>query len=81
MFYGSGVAGIYCVGVDPDYRKRGIGTAITLAPLLQAKKKGYEISILMASQLGFNVYSHMGFKECCKHGVYVFTPENQKKEK
>jgi GNAT superfamily N-acetyltransferase len=81
VFYSSGVAGIYGVGVHPDYRKRGIGTAITMAPLLQAKKKGYEISVLNASELGFPVYSHIGFKECCKYGMYTYTPSNQKEEK
>ena len=79
--YGSGVAGIYCVAVCSEYRNRGIGKAITMAPLLQAKKKGYEISILTSSELGFNVYSKIGFKECCKKGMYMYTPETQKEEK
>ncbi len=35
----SGVAGIYCVGVSPEYRNRGIGKAITMASLLQAKRR------------------------------------------
>ena len=81
VFYGSGVAGIYCVGVLPEYRKRGIGAAISMAPLLQAKKKGYEISVLTTSQLGFSVYSHIGFKECCKHRMYIYSPDDPKEEK
>ena len=81
VLYGSGVAGIYCVGVSSEYRNRGIGKAITMAPLLQAKKKGYEISVLTASQLGFNVYSRIGFKECCKKRMYIYAPDNQKEEK
>jgi len=75
------VAGIYCVAVCSEYRNRGIGKAITMAPLLQAKKKGYEISILTSSELGFNVYSRIGFKECCKYGQYIYTPDNQNEEK
>jgi len=75
VLYGSGVAGIYCVAVCSEYRNRGIGKAITMAPLLQAKKKGYEISVLTASQLGFSVYSKIGFKECCKHETYIYIPQ------
>ncbi len=81
VFYSSGVAGIYNVSVCPEYRNRGIGKTITMAPLLQAKKKGYEISILTSSELGFNVYTNMGFKECCKYEAYMYAPENQKEEK
>ncbi|QEE15071.1 GNAT family N-acetyltransferase [Promethearchaeum syntrophicum] len=75
VFYGGGVAGIYNVGVHPDYRNRGIGTAITLAPTIQAKKKGYEISILMSSEIGFKVYSQIGFQECCKFNQYIYIPQ------
>ena len=75
VLYGSGVAGIYNVGVCPKYRNRGIGKAITMAPLIQAKKKGLEISILMSSELGFKVYSKIGFKECCKFGQYIYIPK------
>jgi GNAT superfamily N-acetyltransferase len=81
VLYSSGVAGIYCVGVCPEFRNRGIGKAITMAPLLQAKKKGYEISILMSSELGFNVYSQIGYKECCKYGLYTYTPGNENEGK
>lgn len=81
VFYSSGVAGIYNVGVYSEYRNRGIGKAITMAPLLQAKKKGYEISILQSSELGFNVYSNIGFKECCKCGQYIYIPDTQTEEK
>ena len=75
VFYGAGVVGIYNVGVCPEYRNRGIGTAITMAPLLQAKKMGYEISILVSSELGFKVYSQIGYKECCKFGQYIHIPQ------
>ncbi len=78
--YHSGVAGIYNVGVIPEYRNRGIGTAMTIAPLLQAKKKGYEISTLCSSELGFKVYSQIGYKECGKYAQYIYIPQ-QNEEK
>ena len=63
------------VGVILEYRNRGIGTAITMAPLLQAKKKGYKISILCSSELGFKVYSQIGYKECGKYNQYIYIPK------
>lgn len=73
--YSSGVAAIYNVGVISEYRNRGIGTAITMAPLLQAKKKGYEISTLCSSELGFKVYAQIGYKECGKYTQYIYIPQ------
>lgn len=75
--YSFGVAAIYNVGVIPEYRNRGIGTAITMAPLLQAKIKGYEISTLCSSELGFKVYSQIGYKECGKYKQYIYIPQPQ----
>ncbi len=57
-----GVAGVYNVTTRPEVRKKGIGRAITLQPLLEAKKMGYQTSILGSSELGYNVYQSLGFK-------------------
>ncbi len=75
VFYSSGVAGIYNVAVLPEYRNRGIGTAITMAALIQAKKKGYEISTIVSSDMGFKVYSKIGYKGCCKYDQYIYIPQ------
>ncbi len=67
VYYGGGVAGIYSVGTLKEYQKRGIGTAITLAPLIDARKRGYEIAVLTATEQGFPVYKKIGFN---KHEVW-----------
>ncbi len=74
VFYEAGVAGIYSVTTLEEARGKGIGTAITLAPLNEAKKLGYEIAILQSSDMALNMYKHMGFKEYCKIEWFVWQP-------
>lgn len=71
VVYLAGVAGIYNVATLEKARGKGIGTAITKQPLLEAKSKGYQLAILHSSELGFNVYKNIGFQDYYKIGMYV----------
>ena len=66
VFYGAGVAGIYDVATLPHSRGKGIGTALTLKPLLDAHEMGYHIGVLQSSEMGYNVYKKLGFKHLCQ---------------
>jgi GNAT superfamily N-acetyltransferase len=75
LFLGAGVAAVMWVGTIPAARGKGIGAAITLAPLLEARRLGYRIGALTASPRGYHVYQQMGFKEMCRIPVYRWVPE------
>lgn len=72
VYYGAGVAGIYCIGTIPSARRRGFGARVTRACLAAAVQDGYDVAILQASEMGLPVYEKLGFREFC--AVSYFTP-------
>ncbi|HAV76293.1 MAG TPA: hypothetical protein DCX53_02965 [Anaerolineae bacterium] len=77
LFTSAGVAGIYNVSCIPKARGMGIGTAITLKPLLEARKLGYQVGVLQASQMGHRVYQRLGFQDFGKLSVYLWENDLQ----
>jgi GNAT superfamily N-acetyltransferase len=70
VFYDVGVANIMNVATLSDWRGKGIGAAITLQPLLDAREQGYQVGVLESSDMGYKVYQRMGFKEICRMNHY-----------
>jgi GNAT superfamily N-acetyltransferase len=73
LFLAAGVAGIYWVTTIPEARRQGIGMAMTLAPLRDARAMGYRISVLHPSDMGRGVYRRLGFEDSGKlsHGLWI----------
>lgn len=71
LFLGAGAAGIYNVATAPEARRRGLGTAVTLAALREARGLGYRTGVLTSSSDGYNVYRRLGFVEQCRFGLYL----------
>lgn len=71
------VASIDMVATLKEYRGKGIGTIMTLIPLLYACNNGYKIGVLQASESGEPVYRKIGFKEYCRFTVYKYSVNTQ----
>jgi ribosomal protein S18 acetylase RimI-like enzyme len=63
LFTGAGVASVYAVGTRADARGKGIGGAITLKPLLEARAQGYRYAVLFSTELGIGAYERIGFRQ------------------
>jgi mycothiol synthase len=56
---------IFMLGVDPDYRGRGVGKAVLFAGLLYLKEKGFQIAELTVdseNQAAYTLYRSVGFE-------------------
>jgi GNAT superfamily N-acetyltransferase len=73
LFLAAGVAGVYCVATVPQARRRGIGAAMTLAALCEARDMGYRTGILQSSDLGLNVYRRLGFQRLCNMSHFYWS--------
>ncbi len=67
-----GIANIYDVATIPEFRRRGIGTTLTLTALLDARTLGYRVGVLQATAAGVEVYRRIGFLKFCQFERYVF---------
>jgi GNAT superfamily N-acetyltransferase len=75
LFLAAGVAGIGNVATLPAARRQGIGTLMTLTPLLEARGIGYKAGVLQATQMGEGVYRSLGFQKYCRLGIYGWSAD------
>ena len=70
LFEGKGAAGLFYIGTIPTARRKGIAKAMVNYLLSQARNRGYPISILQASEMGYPVYKKIGFKKYYTTKIY-----------
>jgi GNAT superfamily N-acetyltransferase len=74
LVVGAGVAGIYGVHTNPAARGRGLGAALTRAPMRDARAAGFELAVLQAATRAVPLYARIGFRTVCELGLYERTP-------
>lgn len=63
MAVGAGATvGVYNVGVDPRYRRRGFGTAMSRAAVRVGTENGCTLAGLQSSEMAFHMYEALGFR-------------------
>ena len=72
VYLGSQLAGIFRVAVIPEVRGEGIGSAISMAPLLTARELGYRVAVLNPSDMSYGMYKRLGFQERYRMSLYVW---------
>jgi ribosomal protein S18 acetylase RimI-like enzyme len=70
LHFDADTAGIYMVATTSSYRSKGIGTAMTLKALEDAKKNGHHLAVLEATAISEKMYHKIGFESFCNFDIY-----------
>lgn len=66
------LAGVYAIGVIEEYRRRGIGAAMTWVVLRAGREAGCHVGVLSSSEMAYPLYQQMGFETVVNY--YHFVP-------
>jgi ribosomal protein S18 acetylase RimI-like enzyme len=69
---GTEVGALYCIATDPEYRRRGIATALTRQALRITRESGRHMATLQASREGEPVYRNIGFETVARYRLFHF---------
>ncbi|MEU8086681.1 GNAT family N-acetyltransferase [Micromonospora sp. NPDC049101] len=67
---GTDIGALYCIATDPDFRRRGIATALTREALRITRESGRRIATLQSSAEGEPVYLRIGFDTVARYRLY-----------
>jgi len=70
LYCSDGVAAVHFIVTIPEFRKRGIGKALTMHAMKLASASGYKIAMLTASDFGIRIYKSLGFREFGRQVTY-----------
>ena len=56
------VAGVYSIGVVEEFRRQGLGEAMSWAVLRAGREAGCHVGVLQSSEMGYPLYERMGFE-------------------
>lgn len=64
------VAGVYSIGVTEEFRRRGLGEAMTWKTLRAGREAGCEVGALQSSEMAHSLYQKMGFETVTNYHHY-----------
>ncbi|KAK8029955.1 acyl-CoA N-acyltransferase [Apiospora rasikravindrae] len=70
----SGIASIHSLFVHPAHRRRGIGRALALYAVQEARSMGYQVATLTATAPAMDLLKKLGFKEFGAVKLYTWYP-------
>ncbi|MBN2364751.1 MAG: N-acetyltransferase [Calditrichaeota bacterium] len=70
LFPAAGAGGIYYIGTLPQFRRRGVGEAVTRHCVKESCEAGYPLVVLRASDEGELLYRRLGFEEFLRFRLY-----------
>ena len=68
---GGGAAGLANIATPSEHRGRGLGRAMTLALLREARAAGCDTAVLSATPMAVGLYRSLGFRESGRRWIYV----------
>ena len=71
LYNDGSVAGLWWVSTLPIARGKGIGTEMTLYPLREARQQGYQMSVLLSTEIGHPLYKKLGYEDYYPVKIYV----------
>ena len=72
IIYHGTITSLHFIGTLPEYRKKGLGYAITHKSLLDASHNGIIQAILLSSTMGQSLYKQLGFQEYAQYYMYKY---------
>jgi hypothetical protein len=75
MVYLGDLAGLYWDGVLPEFRRKGVGTALTTYRMNFIKNKGFNSVCAQNMTPSAGYYKDIGFKSVGELPLYIFTGE------
>jgi GNAT superfamily N-acetyltransferase len=74
FIYHKNIVTLHCIGTLPEYRNKGIGSAITLYGLCDAADNGMVQALLLSSPMAQSLYKKIGFEEYIQYHIYLHKP-------
>lgn len=74
LFFTGATVGLYFISTALQWRRRGLGAAITAAALEAARARDAQWAVLCASAMGYSTYRRVGFSDLANIGIYTWRP-------